>query len=127
MWHSKRVAVAALAAGAAAAILAAQQRYGPARSWWNAGQGGFLGWDESYDNVDGQTGIANKTGAVRTDGHPFFEPLGTNGRACISCHQPANAMGLAAATVRERWNETAGKDPIFAAIDGSNCPDRPQY
>jgi|SRR5579883_110653 len=127
MWHSRRVAVAALAAAAAAAILAAQQRYGPARSWWSAGQGGILGWDESYDNIDGQAGIWNKNGAVRTDGHPFFEPLGTNGRACITCHQPANAMGISAAALRERWNETGGKDPVFAAIDGSNCPDRPQY
>jgi mono/diheme cytochrome c family protein len=127
MWHSRRVAVAALAAVAAAAVVAAQQRYGPSRSWWGAGQGGFLGWDESYDNVDGQTGIWNRNGAVRTDGHPFFEPLGTNGRACITCHQPANAMGISAAALRERWNETGGKDPVFAAIDGSNCPDLPQY
>ena len=125
MLHS-RVSIVVLFLSAAALLLQAQS-YRGGRTWWSPGQGGFLAPDETYDNVDGQTGIANKTGAVRTDGHPFFEPLGTNGRACISCHQPANAMGLAAATVRERWNETAGKDPIFAAIDGSNCPDLPQY
>jgi hypothetical protein len=35
-------------------------------------------------------------------------------------------MSVAAAAVHERWIATAGKDPIFAAIDGSNCPDQPQ-
>ena len=126
MLHSGRVFWAAVAVCAAGLLLQAQS-YRGGRTWWSAGQGGFLGWDETYDNVDGQAGIWNKSGAVRTDGHPFFEPLGSNGRACISCHQPANAMGVAAAALRERWNDTAGKDPVFAAIDGSNCPDLPQY
>ena len=125
MLHSVRLPLA-IAAICGVALVQAQS-YRGGRTWWSPGQGGFLGWDETYDDVDGQAGIWNKSGAVRTDGHPFFEPLGTNGRACVSCHQPANAMGVAAAAVRERWNETAGKDPIFAAIDGSNCPDLPQY
>jgi hypothetical protein len=125
MLHSVRLPLA-IAAICGVALLSAQS-YRGGRTWWSPGQGGFLGWDETYDNIDGQAGIWNKSGAVRTDGHPFFEPLGANGRACVSCHQPANAMGVAAAAVRERWNDTAGKDPIFAAIDGSNCPDLPQY
>jgi cytochrome c peroxidase len=108
----------------AAAVQA--QRYGGGRTWWSSGQGGFLGWDETFDNPDGQVGVVNKKGAVRTDGHPFFESLGSNGRACITCHQPANAMGVSAASLRERWEQTRGKDPVFAAIDGSNCPDLPQ-
>ena len=68
----------------------------------------------------------NSGGAFRTEGHPFFEPLGKNGRACITCHQPADAMSVSAAGLQERWKETDGKDPVFAAIDGSNCPDLPQ-
>ena len=24
------------------------------------------------------------------------------------------------------WRRTSGKDPLFAAVDGSNCPDLPQ-
>jgi hypothetical protein len=27
--------------------------------------------------------------------------------------------------VRERWNATGGRDPLFAAIDGMNCPNLP--
>ena len=28
--------------------------------------------------------------------------------------------------IRRRWQETHGKDPLFAAVDGSNCPGLPQ-
>src|SRR5271169_3970435 len=82
--------------------------YGPGRVWWDAGQDGVLPWEESYDNPDGQVGILNRKGAIHTKDHPFFEPLGSNGRACVTCHQPANAMSVSAATLRERWNETQG-------------------
>jgi hypothetical protein len=99
---------------------------GPVRTWWNAGTGEVFPWDEDYADPTGQTGVRNTVGAVHTEGHPFFEALGENRRACITCHQPANAMGLSAATVRERWTETSGKDPLFAAVDGSNCPSLPQ-
>src|SRR5690606_41851450 len=66
----------------------------------------------------GRIGILNTDGPVATRGHPFFEPLGTNGRACVSCHQPGDAMSLAVETIRQRWEDTNGTDPIFAAIDG---------
>jgi hypothetical protein len=100
--------------------------YGPDRIWWDAGQGGMLPWEESYDNPAGEGGIVNTTSAIKTDGHPFFTSLGTNGRACVTCHQPSNAMSVSAEAVRGRWKETEGKDPIFAAVDGSNCPNLPQ-
>ena len=35
-------------------------------------------------------------------------------------------MWISAAGLQERWKETDGKDPVFAAIDGSDCPDLPQ-
>jgi len=35
-------------------------------------------------------------------------------------------MTISAAAARERWTLTQGKDPLFAATDGSNCPDLPQ-
>ncbi len=35
-------------------------------------------------------------------------------------------MSISAASVQARWTETLGHDPLFAAIDGSNCPDSPQ-
>ncbi len=115
-----------MVASAVALLAQSGRSYGPDRVWWSAGRGGILPWEETYDNPDGQLTIVNKNGAVHTEDHPFFEPLGDNGRACITCHQPSNAMGVSAAALRDRWNDTQGKDPVFAAIDGSNCPDLPQ-
>jgi hypothetical protein len=97
----------------------------PAARWWSPGEGTPLPPLISYPNADGQVGILNTAGAVETKGHPFFEPIGENGRACVSCHQPANAMSLSARMIQQRWRETQGKDPIFAPIDGMNCPDLP--
>jgi hypothetical protein len=100
--------------------------YGTAHVWWDAGKGGILPLQEEYDDPTGLVGIVNAKGFVHAGGHAFFEPLGVNGRACITCHQPSNAMSLSAASAQTRWTETQGKDPLFAAIDGSNCPDLPQ-
>ena len=66
-------------------------------------------------------------GPIDTKGHPFFTALGSNGRACVTCHQPANAMSLSVAALRERWRLTGGHDPVFSAIDGSNNPTLPPY
>ena len=100
--------------------------YATGEAWWNAGFGSVLPWDENYDNPDGQVTIKNRTGAIRTKDHAFFDPLGTNGRACVTCHQPASAMSVAAAILKQRWIDSKGKDPVFAAFDGSNCPSLPQ-
>jgi len=81
---------------------------------------------DAFDSVDGTLGVINASGPVNTEGHPFFVPLGTNGRACVNCHQPAYAMSVSVAGLQERWRLTDGKDPVFAAFDGSNCPGLPQ-
>jgi hypothetical protein len=79
----------------------------------------------TYQNERGQIGLLNTAGSVETKGHPFFEPIGTNGRACVSCHQPSDGMALSLRSVRERWTATGGTDPLFAAVDGMNCPNLP--
>ena len=94
--------------------------------WIEPGKGGTLPAEFEFSDDRGRLGIVDASGSVSTQGHPFFKPLGANGRACVTCHQPAYAMSLSAAAARERWNATQGKDPLFAAIDGSNCPDLPQ-
>ncbi|MEO5706266.1 MAG: hypothetical protein ABIT10_01950 [Alteraurantiacibacter sp.] len=96
------------------------------RRWWSPGEGGIFPQRLDYRNDRGNLRLFNRDGAFSTRGHPFFEPIGTNGRACVSCHQPADGMSLSVQTIRERWAETSGQDPIFAAIDGSNCPSLPQ-
>jgi hypothetical protein len=54
--------------------------------------------------------------------NPFFQDLGGNGRRCVTCHQPAHNMSISAAGVAERFEKTAGKDPLFRLVDGANSP-----
>lgn len=94
--------------------------------WIEPGNNAVLPEFDAFDSVDGKVGVLNASGEVNTEGHPFFRALGTNGRACVTCHQPAWGMSLSAEGLTERWHETGGKDPVFAAFDGSNCPSLPQ-
>ncbi len=55
-------------------------------------------------------------------GNPFFQSLGTNGRACGSCHQPADGWTVTPPHIQRRFEESNGTDPIFRPVDGANCP-----
>ena len=100
--------------------------FAPDSLWIEAGKGGVFPAEINIANVHGRLGILNSAGEINMKGHPFFEPLGSNGRACVTCHQPANGMSVSVESLRRRWKETHGKDPIFEAIDGSNNPKLPQ-
>lgn len=95
------------------------------RLWWSPGDGEALPALAEYENEAGRLGILNTAGAIQTRGHAFFEPMGPTGRACVSCHQPADGMSLSLESIATRWKLTGGKDPIFAAYDGANCPNLP--
>jgi len=97
----------------------------PPFKWLPAGADLVLTREMTFENTSGRLGILNADGPVNTKGHVFFQPLGTNSRACVTCHQPANAMSLSVDTIQERWRATNGKDPLFAAIDGSDNPSAP--
>jgi hypothetical protein len=97
----------------------------PSSQWWSPGDGKTLPALATYGDPFGEVGVLNASGPVPTRGHPFFEPIGQNGRACVTCHQPANGMSLSVEMIRRRWDETHGKDPLFAPVDGMNCPDLP--
>lgn len=110
----------------AAAGSFAQQVAEPARVWWAPGEDRPLPAFIEYANELGRGGLVNTSGTIITDGHPFFEALGSNGRGCVTCHQPADAMGLSLTSIRTRWEETGGTDPLFAMVDGANCPNLPR-
>jgi hypothetical protein len=95
-------------------------------TWMEPGDGRVLPEFSAFDDTQGTLGVLNATGELKTDGHPFFTALGTNGRACITCHQPSWGMSLSVTAITDRWRATDGKDPLFAAFDGSNCPSLPQ-
>ena len=79
--------------------------------------------------IPGYSIFTTRTGQVRTldvNGpldldNPFFQDLGTNGRRCVTCHQPAAAWTITPANVQERFEASRGTDPIFTNNDGSNC------
>jgi cytochrome c peroxidase len=133
-----KFAIATALAVLAAFLLHAQTRLGygsssiygagdaSSRAWWAPGESLTLVARWNYDDPDGTLGILNANGAFKVKDHPFFEPIGSNGRACVTCHQPADAMSLSTASIRERWNETHGDDPLFSAFDGANCPGQPR-
>jgi cytochrome c peroxidase len=79
---------------------------------------------------DGPFRDADPSGTIATTGaraldlrNPFFQSLGTNGRSCASCHIIENGLGLSASYARGLFATTGGKDPLFAVVDGANCPD----
>lgn len=64
----------------------------------------------------------NTDGPTDTATNPFFRSLGTNGRACATCHEPRSAWSVSAASIQRRFDESAGTDPIFRPVDGATCP-----
>jgi cytochrome c peroxidase len=60
-------------------------------------------------------GPINESGA-------FFQSLGTNGRSCATCHVADQAMSLSTKDIQKRFAATGGQDPLFAPVDGANCP-----
>jgi hypothetical protein len=122
---TRSVAVAVLCLCIVGVVLAGAT-YEAEGSWWKPGEKRLMPAGADYEDALGRVRILNAEGAFETQGHAFFTPLGKNGRACVTCHQPSNGMSLSVETIRRRWEETQGKDPLFAAVDGSNCPNLPQ-
>src|SRR6185437_493864 len=95
-------------------------------TWWQPDSNRVFAARADYTDSTGTVSVLHVGGDVQTRGHPFFSALGPNGRACVTCHQPADGMSVSVSTIKSRWRETRGSDPLFAAIDGSNCPSLPQ-
>lgn len=74
----------------------------------------------SFPNPGGASTTDSTAGSIDLTG-PFFQSLGTNGRSCGTCHQPSDGMSVSAEHVQDRFEATAGLDPIFRTVDGSNC------
>ena len=70
----------------------------------------------------GCEGTSLPDGPVTPTTHPFFQPLGTNGRSCATCHQPPSGMSVSRDNIVARLQATSGTDPLFAGVDGANCP-----
>jgi cytochrome c peroxidase len=64
----------------------------------------------------------NLGGPTDTSTNPFFQDLGSNGRRCVTCHEPSDAFSVTPPHIRHRFEATGGTDPIFRPVDGANCP-----
>ncbi len=74
-----------------------------------------------------RTGIWGNLPSGRPDlSNPFFKPLGSNARACSTCHVPNDGWSVSLGGLAKRFNATAGLDPIFLSLDGTNCPSMAQ-
>jgi len=72
------------------------------------------------DNSSGRVRTLDVNGELDLS-NPFFQALGTNGRACFSCHRPEQGWTITPESVQKRFLESRGLDPIFRPNDGSNC------
>lgn len=89
----------------------------------------LIGRSATADKAEGLIASRDKFGQLRTfttNGqfdltNPFFSDLGTNGRACFTCHRPDQGWTVTPAEIRQRFFDTRGLDPIFRNNDGSNC------
>ncbi len=61
-------------------------------------------------------------GPTPTAGSPFFQPLGSNGRTCQTCHQPAAAWTITPPQIAGRVLTSGGTAPLFRPVDGAVCP-----
>ena len=73
-------------------------------------------------NPSGTSATYNTSGNGQVDtSGPFFQSLGTNGRSCASCHRIDQGWSISAANTQILFALTAGTDPLFRTVDGSNC------
>ena len=103
----------------------ARRRFAPALAALfalsNAGHDEHLRNMTAFPNASGRAATFSTAGRIDLTG-PFFQSLGTNGRACVSCHQPADGWTVTPAHLQARFDATGGTDPIFRTVDGSNSP-----
>jgi hypothetical protein len=73
------------------------------------------------DDPTGTVETYNLAAPTHTGSNPFFQSLGSNGRACATCHEPRSAWGVSAASIQQRFDASDGTDPIFRLVDGATC------
>ena len=75
-----------------------------------------------FQDLDGAFATLNLSGPTDMSINPFFQDMGSNGRRCVTCHQPSDAWSVTPPHIQTRFAATSGMDPIFRPVDGANCP-----
>ncbi len=83
------------------------------------GQRNFL--DVHTDSAGRLQSLSN----ISLEGHnAFFESsLGTNGQACVTCHQANQGVSLNVASINQAFVTSRGSDPLFRLSDTADRPD----
>jgi hypothetical protein len=77
--------------------------------------------NKNFPNDEGIARTFNVQGFTRLDSL-FSTSLGTNGRTCFTCHDPANGWSIGPDNLQARFDASGGTDPVFRTNDGSNSP-----
>jgi cytochrome c peroxidase len=80
---------------------------------------------DAVANANGTSRVVTVDGTTIDQNNPFFQSLGTNGRACVNCHQPTAGMTITPPQIQAVFNTTGGTDPVFRLNDGANGPNAP--
>lgn len=77
--------------------------------------------NHQYVDTTGTSSTYSTAGFIALTG-AFFQDLGTNQRTCFTCHQIDQGWSITPASVQAAFNASAGNDPLFRLVDGSNSP-----
>ena len=72
-----------------------------------------------FHNPGGWGATFSTQGSVDLTGE-YFQAQGTNGRSCASCHTARDAWSVNPDTLRYKFDETDGTDPVFNLLDANN-------
>jgi hypothetical protein len=82
---------------------------------------------ETDPDLGGFISTYQPTGPTTTATNAYFQSLGTNGRTCFTCHQPAQDWSFTPVSAQARYKQFGSADPLFRMVDGANCPDDNPY
>src|SRR5262249_16645166 len=89
-----------------------------------------------FDNSNGASANLSLTGSIDTN-NEFFQSVGTNGRACVSCHAPQDGFSITPKTMQRLFQQCGLSEDgqegdlnanqqiacaVFRTVDGSNSP-----
>jgi cytochrome c peroxidase len=76
-----------------------------------------------FDRVGLVQNATNNAGVVNARNAFFDTHLGTNGQACVTCHQPGQGFSLTTPFIQQRFAFSFGRDPLFRANSTADRPD----
>jgi cytochrome c peroxidase len=79
-----------------------------------------------YRNNTGTMQTQSSNDTTLNETNPFFDAsIGTNGQACVTCHQPSQGITITVPFIQGQFATTGGTDPLFRPNDTANNPSTP--